>query len=488
MKIVLQSFQQQAKIQQQLMDAMRILHKALRNMVEELEGSETDLDMDTSVLEVIQNILGKPEDEVQQMRRTDAFLDELLDSCLSEPYDEDFQHWTERVADNQKWVNTNKNNLVKFYDLLNPSKEFLDAILKDLQTELQNILKNPKRYNPIRLNAIEEYCPLLEKSQHPNFKGFSDSEKITLLCGPIPDFFTKHYYSENGYNMLSTKNIEQIIRKTTPTASANLPTILCNKQKTLYIAPHLTRFVFNPIQDDYDRAALRITAFTDALIATRDYLIEKDATKPFEPVQQTALRNFINVVNYWCNKTWPYCKSKLSKKQESLDEIIQIMQNVVQNFCLTDATRERAFTCDRIDKLCKENQETNKPDPIFNEYEYKVAFLELYLKFPYKLRNIFERIPESFTTENFCKLKDDKDFFDWVFIERSLGNTNADNETMYAIAANLDFNHHYFCTNNAAAAQSEKLKEEVETLLQKYKLLNSTEQLLTFANGFANKR
>ncbi|MBO4745893.1 MAG: hypothetical protein J5613_02390 [Alphaproteobacteria bacterium] len=488
MKILLQNHIQQAQQQQQQKDAVAMLSTALDSIKDQLECCYSDLSMDTAVLEEAKSIVGKSEEEIIQMKKKDKFLDTLVDDYFSEPYEEELAHWEHRVDDDNKWHAEIKATLVKFYDLLNPTKDFLNAILQKYRDQYSEMIQTQKQYQPGTLEKIQNWCSLLEKSQQQNFQGFTDIEKKDLLCGPISHFLEDNYYPANNYDIMSSTNIQKIIAQNQTTA-VNLSTLVYNKQKTLYIEPHLTRFAFNPVQDEYDRALLRITAFTDAMIATRDYLTQKNVKEPFNPVQQTALRNFTNVVNYWYNKTYPYCKSKLVRKQEPMDEIIQIMQNVVQKFRLAEANRERFYTWERLDKLCQEAQETNKPDPIFNEYEYKVAFLELYLQFPDSVRKIFDRITESFTAKKFSKLKDDQDFFDWVFIGQYLEDANPDNEIIYSIAANLNFQDHYYLRcytkqNNRA----DVLRQNIESTLHKYKLLAPSSQLLEFAHGCIKKR
>ena len=124
MKIVALDLLQQINLQQQQRADIYMLETTLNNLYRERDQAEADLDTDTQVRDEIQSIVGKTEDEIAQMCKGDKFLEYLVEDILSEPYTEDLERYTKCVEAEQKRLDTVDGNLVKIYDLLNPSIEF----------------------------------------------------------------------------------------------------------------------------------------------------------------------------------------------------------------------------------------------------------------------------------------------------------------------------------------------------------------------------
>lgn len=491
MKIVALTLSQQLK-QQQLQNAdISMLKTALRHLQVARDDIQCDLDMANQLYTRAQQIIGKTDDKIAQMCKEDSFLELLIEEYWNPPYEDVLAHREKELERCQESLNTVETDLVKIYDLLNPSVEFLTSMLHAIQNKSfhgdRALNDDNPLYNPYAYDNLKKWIPLLKKIKQPQFNGFSNAEKIELLLGPILLFMPET-------DFVSKKDLDALINKY-HMKSGNLTTLLCESQRTLFVPPQLYRFAFSPIKDEYDRALLRLTAFTDAIIAVRDYLTKSNAQNPFEPMERVGLTNFTAVVNWWCKKTWPDVRNKLDKKQCPLTDIIPIVQNMAQNFlilpgCWKNDYREEAFA----ERNWEQKHGDSDPNYVLSAKEYQAAFRLMARHLPNYSREdsaylTLIGVPYAFTPEKFDKLKDDKNFFDWIFVEEYMSQEgNVDKETIYGIVGNLDFNHRYFKFPSMNHYNPQKLDRCLSALAQKYKLLQPSPELLNFVAKSAKER
>ena len=478
MKTVLQH--QELRQQQQAISAMYVLYSALSRTHDILVDSTNDYRTESDVFEKIKSIQGKSKKEVQQMRKTDSFLDMLVDEFLTAPYKEDFDQCQKKVETLQKEINTAKKNLLELWNLLNPTKELLETLLAGLRDEYTKILKNPNDYPDWELKQIKSWCSLLNKLNKPNFSGFTEKQKLELLCGPILRFIP-HPDGDlfNGQHVMSAKNIEKAVSQFGFTHQ-NLPALLCKKLNTLCIEPCFIKFFLVPTHDTHYRLRLRLSVFTDAIIAVQNWLVQQNQKEPFDTMSKIGLDKFIISVNNWCDKIYPECEYRLSKG-DNIDILLPaIQQTLERDFGVLKDGRRSYYVWK---ELYYDILPAKKSVSDLNEEQNKVIFDNLVRKLP---NNLFELLsPDGFGSNNFDKLKGDKYFINWVFIRQYLGDPNPDNETVYVILADLDLKDYvpytYLCRRSASDTP-EEVKQFTETVLAKYKLLKPSLQLLNFAN------
>jgi len=478
MKTVLQ--QQDLHQQQQALSAMHVLYDVLSRTHSILIDSTNDYSTESDVFDKIKSILGKSKKEIQQMRKTDSFLDMLLDEFLTSPYEEDFDQYQKKLNILQKEINTAKKNLLEIWNLLNPTKEFLETLLAELRDESTQILKNPNEYPDGELEQIKLWCSLLNKLNKPNFSGFTEKQKLELLCGPILRFLP-HPDGDlfNGQHVMSAKNVEKAVSQFGFTHQ-NLPALLCKKLNTICIEPRFIKFFLAPVQDKHYRLRLRLSAFTDAIIAAQSWLVQQNKKEPFDKMSEIGLNKFIISVNNWCDKTYPEYEHRLSKGC-NLDILLPtIQQTLDRDFGVLKDGRRSYYVWKELyyDILPRKHSVSD-----LNEEQNKVIFDNLMRKLPINTLGLLS--PDGFGPDNFDKLKGDKYFINWVFIRQYLGDPNPDTETVYAILADLnlkDYESYTYLYRRSALNNPEKVKQFTEAILAKYKLLKPSPQLLNFAN------
>ena len=94
----------------------------------------------------------------------------------------------------------------------------------------------------------------------------------------------------------SAKNIEKAVSQFGFTHQ-NLPALLCKKLNTLCIEPCFIKFFLVPTHDTHYRLRLRLSAFTDAIIAVQNWLVQQNQKKPFDTMSKISLDKFIISVN-----------------------------------------------------------------------------------------------------------------------------------------------------------------------------------------------
>lgn len=455
-----------------------VLDNAISYLSSELEQTYVDLDMEDKVHDELKKIIGKTEAEIEELRAQDCFLDTLIDDYWTAPFDKDMQRCEKTINLFSNHIKQTKTNIIKLYNMLNPSVEFLKSLYHEYAQR-----KFPKGYAPEQ----ENWVSLLKKSEQPDFHGFNDSEKIKILCGPICDFLRNISFQISQYSITP---INQIKLDDEEYFSFNLPRLLAQKQATLYVPPHLTRFVFRPINDEYDRALLRITAFNDMIIMVRDYLNQSNKQKSFCKMDQIGLQEFNFHVNNWVTKIYPECKKKLYEKKSTFVEIIQIMQNFLNHIKPPKTDRTWLDTSRELTKFCNNLSKENKPEPKFSEYEYQVIYFDLlYNNLPTKARVVMQEAYTGFTPDNISNLQDTNNtFFDSVFIGQLLGIQNMNSETIYSLASGINLKNMYTFKNMCKISQSNELCQAFDNALKNIVKLNPSKELLKLAETLSQQK
>ena len=120
MKTVLQH--QELRQQQQAISAMYVLYSALSRTHDILVNSTNDYRIESDVFEIIKSIQGKSKKEVQQMRKTDSFLDMLVDEFLTAPYKEDFDQCHKKSRNTAKRNKYRKEKPARTLEFIKPYK------------------------------------------------------------------------------------------------------------------------------------------------------------------------------------------------------------------------------------------------------------------------------------------------------------------------------------------------------------------------------
>lgn len=482
MKIeVLQKEQIQKQLEQ--IASLPILCDVVEYLESELENTLVTLNTEYEIHDEIKKIIGKPESEIQELRTQDVFLDTLLDDFLTAPFDKDLHHCKNTISKLSNHKKQTKTNIIQLYNLLNPSAELLES----LYHEYVQYLDFPEKHDPFWIDTVKNWTTLLKQSQQPNFHEFNDSEKIEILCGPIRNFLSDITVPINQYSIIP---INQIKLDNKEYLSFNLPKQLAQKQTTLYVPPHLTRFAFRPINDEYDRVLLRIAAFNDMLTMVRNYLNKSNKHKPFSKMDQIGLHEFNFHVNNWNTKIYPECKKKLYEKKSTLIEIIQCMQDFLNYIKPPKTDRKWLDTSQKLQAFCNNLAKENLPTPTFSEYEYQVIYFELLdNNLPTKARVVMQQAYTGFTPDNISNLQDaDNTFCGSVFIGQHLGIQNINSETIYSLAAGINVKNMYTLENGYKISHSKELEQALDNALKNIVKLNPSKELLESAKALNIKR
>jgi len=477
---------QQEQIQKQIeqIAALTDLCDAVAHLNMIAEDTLVNLDMQDKVHNELKKVIGKSESEIQKLRKQDCFLDTLIDEYWTAPFDKDMQKCEKYISQLSTDLKQNRTNIIRLYNLLNPSNEFLKFLYDQYVQDMQE----PEKYHSTWIDTLNKWVALLKPSLAPDFKGFSDSEKSQILCGPIKEFLFKITFSISDYSITP---INQIKLDKQDYLSLNLPARLSQKQATLYVPPRLGRFAFKPINDEYDRALLRVAVFNDMITMVQNYLNQSNKTKPFNKMDQIGLQEFNFHVNNWKSKIYPECRKQLSIKKLTLTEIIQIMQDFLVHVTPPKTDQKWYDTSKNILELCKNIAKEHKSDPKFSEYEYQVIFFELICRhMPTNARIILQEAYKDFTPDKISNIQDDESFYNSVFIGRNLKIQNMNAETIYSLASNLK--HKYvindYNTDQSRIAQSDKLRCALENGLKSIVMLNPSDEVVEFAKKLTQNK